>query len=476
MEGGMINNLLSKTVAILGLGKSGMAILRELKKRGVHVIAWDDKEDLRKEASSFGAKIQDLTTLDFSNVEFLVISPAIPHTYPTPNPVVLKAKEAGIKIIDDVEVFVSTYNKSHYIGITGTNGKSTTTALIYHILKENNVKCAIGGNFGIPVFDLPDLGEDGWYVLEMSSYQIELSPSIDFDISVLLNITPDHLDRHNGMDGYVNVKKQIFNRASKKTISNIIAVDDEYTKRIYNEISKNSSRYTHNIPVSFDRKTDGYYVNSKGMLIDNTKNEKKELLDLSTLENLKGKHNWQNIVVSFATCKQVGISTTKIINAIKTFSSLEHRVEKVAEFAGVEFINDSKATNAEATQYAIASLDDVYWIVGGRKKDGGIDILLPQLSKGNIKRIFTIGECEKEFFNKTKKILPSYKMHKLEKAIVKAFKLAIKDLKKGKVKKPTIILSPACASFDQYKSFEKRGEHFKKLVGNIILKYKNKLG
>lgn len=472
----MINNLLNKTVAVFGLGKSGMAVVRELKQRGIHVIAWDNKEELRKEASNFGATIQDLMTVNFSDVEFLVISPGIPHTYPTPHPIAQRAKDAGVKILDDIELFVSTYKNAHYIGITGTNGKSTTTALVHHILKENDIPTAIGGNFGIPVFDLPVLGNDGWYVFEMSSYQIELSPSIDFDISAILNITPDHLSRHNGMDGYVNIKKQIFNRISKKNVSNVIAVDDEYTKKIFNELQKESVSSAHNIPVSFNRKVDGYYVNSFGILIDNTKGEKKELFDLKTLLNLKGKHNWQNIVVSFAVAKSVGIATSKILNAIKTFTPLEHRVEKVADFASVEFINDSKATNAEATQYAISSLDDVYWIIGGRKKEGGIDILMPQLSNGNIKRIFTIGECENEFYNQTKKIVPTYKCHKLDKAVIKAFKLATHDLKKKKVNNPVVILSPACASFDQYKSFEARGEHFKTIVRNIIAKYKNKMG
>lgn len=472
----MINNLLNKTVAVFGLGKSGMAVVRELKQRGIHVIAWDAKEELRKKALGFGATIQDLMTVDFSNVEFLVISPGIPHSHPAPHPIAQRAKDANVKILDDIELFCSTYKDTHYIGITGTNGKSTTTALIHHILKENGIECAIGGNFGIPVFDLPVLDSNGWYVFEMSSYQIELSPSIDFDISALLNITPDHLSRHNGMDGYVNVKKAIFNRASKKNVSNVIAVDDEYTKKIFAEINKESSSSTHNIPVSFERKVDGYYVNANGIMFDNTKGEKKEILDLKTLSNLKGKHNWQNIVVSFAVAKRVGIATSKILNAIKSFTPLEHRVEKVADFAGVEFINDSKATNAEATQYAISSLDDVYWIIGGRKKEGGIDILLPQLSKGNIKRIFTIGECEKEFYQQTKKLVPSYKCHILNKAMMKAFKYAIKDLKKNKVKHPIIILSPACASFDQYKSFEARGEHFKNITKDIIAKYKNKLG
>lgn len=467
----MINNLLNKTVAILGLGKTGMAVARELKQRGVHVIAWDDKENLRKEAEKLQVAIKDLRLVDFSTVELLVISPGIPHTYPEPHPVAKLAKENNVRIISDIELFVSTYKDAKYIGITGTNGKSTTTALIHHILKENGIPCAIGGNFGIPVFDLPILGNDGYYVLEMSSYQIELTPSIDFDISVLLNITPDHLSRHNGMDGYVAVKKRIFTRKSKKDCVNVVAIDDNYTKKIFKELEEEQPK-SKNIPVSFSHKIkNGYYVTTKGMLIDNTKNEAKEIFDLSTLTNLRGKHNWQNIVAVFAAVKKTGLPNSKIINAIKSFTTLSHRIEEVGDCNGVKFIDDSKATNAESVKYAIDSMKDIYWIIGGRQKEGGISILEPQLGDGNIKRVFVIGECEKDFYNVTKKVLPSYKCHKLEKAVIKAYKLAIKDLKKGKVEKPVILLSPATASFDQYKSFEARGDHFKQLFKEIKTKY-----
>ena len=472
----MINKLLNKTVAILGLGKTGMAVARELKVRGVHVIGWDDKEELRKKAAELNVLIQDLKTVDFSKIELLIISPGIPHTYPTPHPVAKLAKEHNVKIISDIELFVSSYKDAKYIGITGTNGKSTTTALIYHVLKENNIPCAIGGNFGIPVFDLPILKNDGYYVFEMSSYQIELSPSIDFDISILLNITPDHLSRHNGMNGYIAVKKQIFNRASKKSGVNVVAIDDNHTKKIFSELCKEQPK-SKNIPVSCGKKVeDGYYVSPNGILIDNSKGEKKEIFDLKTLTNLRGKHNWQNIVAVFAALKKTGLSTTKIIDSIKSFKTLEHRIEDVGTFAGIQFIDDSKATNAESVKYAIDSMDDIYWIIGGRQKEGGIDLLKPQLGNGNIKRVFVIGECEKKFYSDTKPVLPSYKCHKLQKAVYKAFKLALKDLKKGKVKKPVILLSPATASFDQYKSFEERGDHFKSLFKEIKEKYAKKLG
>ncbi len=467
----MINSMLNKSVAVFGLGKSGMAVVRELKQRGIHIIAWDNNENLRNQAAQYGASIQNLIDVDFSSIEFLVISPGIPHTYPEPHPIAKKAKDAGVKIIDDIELFVSTYTQPHYIGITGSNGKSTTCALVYHILKENDIETAIGGNFGIPVFDLPQLSKDGWYVLEMSSYQLELTPSMDFDVAAILNITPDHLSRHNGLEGYINAKEKIFNRKTKKDVLNVVAVDDEHTKKIFKNLSQNSNKSYKTIPVSFDKKVDGFYVNNKGILIDNTKNEKKEIFDLNELENLNGKHNWQNILVAFAICKYVGLSVPKIIKALKTFAPLEHRAEYVKNIMGVDFINDSKATNADATKYTIQSLNDVYWIIGGRKKEGGIDLLIPELSKGYIKRIFTIGECEKEFYNQVKKSVPSYKCHKLDKAVNKAFKLALKDLKKGSVKNPVILLSPACASFDQYNSFEQRGKVFKNIVEQIYLKY-----
>ena len=472
----MINHLLNKTVVILGLGKSGLSTARELKKRGVHVIAWDDNIDAQNKAKELQIKIQNLNSIDFSVVEFLVISPGIPHTYPQPHPMVKLAKQNNVKIISDIELFINTYNKAHYIGITGTNGKSTTTALIYHILKENNIPCAIGGNFGIPIFDLPELNEKGYYVLEMSSYQLEITPSINFDISVLLNITPDHLSRHNGLEGYINAKKLIFNHISKNKFTNIIAIDDLHTKKIFTELSKinHNTKTTVNIPISISKKINGYYTSSKGQLIDNLTNQQMEILNLNTLNNLNGKHNWQNILAAFATTKSINLTTTSIINAIKSFKGLEHRIEKIGVLNGIEFINDSKATNAESAKYAIDSINDIYWIIGGRSKEGGISILLPNLKKGNIKKIFTIGECEKDFYNITKNIIPSYKCHRLENAVLKAFKLALKDIKKGEVKNPTILLSPATASFDQYKSFEERGNHFKQIYKELYSKYYNK--
>ncbi len=468
-----INDLKGKVVAILGLGKSGMSAAKALKKNNISVIAFDSKIELQEQAKNLGVKIQDLETVDFSTIDILVISPSIPHTFPKPHPVVKLAKKHNVPVISDIELFINTYKDANYIGITGTNGKSTTTALIYHILKENNIPCEIGGNFGIPVFDLSALDNDGYYVLEMSSYQLEITPSLDFDFSILLNITPDHLDHHGGMDGYIAAKKLIFNHKTKNNFTNIIAVDDKYTQKIFDELKKQND--SNNISVSFSNNPDADYYISNGNLIDNTDNKNEIFMNLSNLDNLKGIHNWQNILCSIACVKKIIPDTNKIIAAIKTYKPLEHRIETVGKINGITFINDSKATNAESVIHAISSLKDIYFIIGGRKKEGGISILLPEISKGNIKKIFTIGESEDEFYNDTKDLVDTYKCHNLEIATTKAFELAIEDLKNNSDLKPIILLSPATASFDQYSSFEERGKHFKQIFKNLQEKYNKKL-
>ena len=453
----MLDKLLGKNVFVLGLGRSGMSALRELKKHGVHVVAWDELQELRGKAVGLGAQIMTPEEFDFRAAAFLLISPSISHKH---NAYALAFK-AGVPVISDIELFVESHREGRYIGITGTNGKSTTTALVHHILLENNVPTAIGGNFGVAVFDMPPLPKGGWYVLELSSYQLELVPSLDLDIAAFLNITSDHMEHHGSMQAYVDAKLNIFRRARKKRYTNVIAVDDDYTKKIYKELCKDSA--AKNIPVSFDHKTSGLWVNAKGVLMD----DGRELLDTTKLENLRGKHNRQNIVVAFATARAAGISDKGIINAISTFKTLDHRMQKVGELDGVTFINDSKATNADSAYWALTSFDEIYWIIGGRAKEGGITSLAPLFKEGRIKKAFVIGECSRDFYKTTRRDIDTYRCGKLDKAVAKAFKLAVKDIKKGRAVKPVILLSPATASFDQYKCFEERGEHFKRLFAEL---------
>jgi len=449
----MLDKLLGKNVFVLGLGKSGMGAVRELKKHGVHVIAWDEKEELRAGATRMGAQIISPGEFDFRSAALLVLSPSIHHKHPA----FVAAGKAGIPVVSDIELFVTSRTENRFIGITGTNGKSTTTALAHHILSENKIPSAIGGNFGIAVFDMPKLPRGGWYVLELSSYQLELTPGLDLDIAALLNITADHIDHHGSMQAYMDAKMNIFHRARKKRYTNVVAVDDEYTKAAFKELAKDTG--ANNIPVSFERKTPGLWVNIKGVLMDGAR----ELLDTTKLPELRGKHNRQNIAVAFAIARAAGVPDKGIISAISTFKTLDHRMQKVGELDGVEFVNDSKATNADSAYWALTSFDDIYWIIGGRAKEGGISSLAPLFKEGRIKRAFTIGECGKDFYNATKRDIDTYRCGKLSKAVAKAFKLAVRDLKKGRVTKPVILLSPATASFDQYKCFEERGEHFKRL-------------
>ena len=459
----MLDKLLGKNVFVLGLGKSGMSSLIELKKRGVHVIAWDDNKDLRMKAGNFGAQLTPPEEFDFTTAALLLLSPAISRKHYAYQ----AATAAGIPIITDVELFVSSHKGEKFIGITGTNGKSTTTALVYHILKENNVPAVIGGNFGIAVFDMPKLPKGGWYVLELSSYQLELVPSLDLDIAAWLNLTTDHIDRHGSMEAYFDAKFNIMKRAHKKKYTNVIALDDEYTRRVFKMVEKDP--HATNIPVSFDRKVPGPWVNVRGVLMD----DGKELLDTTRLENLKGKHNRQNIAVAFAIARAAGIPDAGIAKAITSFKNLSHRMENIGEVAGIRFINDSKATNAESTRWALGSYDEIYWILGGKPKDDGIEPLTEIFTDERIKRAFTIGAAGKDFHKVIKRDIDSYRCGKLDKAVAKAFKLALKDLKKGRVVNPVILLSPSAASFDQYESFEARGEHFRRLFEELKAKHES---
>ncbi|MCL2439406.1 MAG: UDP-N-acetylmuramoyl-L-alanine--D-glutamate ligase [Alphaproteobacteria bacterium] len=464
----MLNTLLNKTIAILGLGKSGMSTLKTLKQHGVHIIAYDTDEVLRKEAAAIGASIVDLSNHDFTDVDYFLISPGIPHTFPKPHPAAERARLSGTPIISDLDIFVAAHSDYKYVGITGTNGKTTTTALVHHILKEAGVPAALGGNIGIPVFDMPILPAGGIYVLELSSYQLELTPSLDLDIAALLNITPDHLDRHGGMEGYIAAKKRIFNRATKTAGTNIVAIDDTPTKRIFAELENNMPRFK-NLSVSTKSKTADYYVSPKGILFI----KDKETSDLSQFENLKGRHNWQNMGVAWAITSALGVSNSIIAKAISSFENLAHRQQLIGTINGIDFVNDSKATDAEAVLPALETFGDIYWIAGGRMKEGGIKSILPTIAK-KVKRAFLIGECAREFHGDIKKLVKSKRCDKLDKAFKKALKYAEKDLKKGKVAKPVILLSPATSSFDQYKDFEARGAHFIQLFDEAKAKAEKK--
>lgn len=467
-------NLLGKTIAIYGLSKTGFSIAKYLRQNGVYVIAWDDDKNTRDSASLQGIILKNLYEYDFGMLDYLIWSPGIPHTLPKPHPIALKAKDAGVEMISDVEVFINLYPDYQYIGVTGTNGKSTVTGLITHILTVSGINSVCGANYGIPMFDLPKLPKNGVYVLELSSYQIELTSSLNMSCSVLTNLSPDHLDRHGGMNGYADIKSRIFERTDNKQHYNVICIDDEYSKNIFNKI-KNNQDVT--VPVSTRSKLKGIYVTSNGFLIDNFFVDNEKILDLKTITNLRGKHNWQNVANCYAVSQCYGITHDKFIEALKSFINLEHRMETVQIpdcFKNILVVNDSKGTNADATQYALEAYDEIYWIAGGRQKTDGIDPLLHLINDKKIIHGYMIGEATKAFHRLVKDKIDSWRCYNMKRAVYKAFKHILKDLKKGRVVHPTLLLSPSATSWDQYSSFEHRGRDFKNLIKEVTEKYVRK--
>ena len=443
--------------AVLGLARSGIAAARELKRAGAEVLAWDDGEKARAKVAELGLAARPLDGIDWSGIEALVLSPGIPHTHPRPHPAAVAARAAGRPIIGDIELLAEAERSARFLGITGTNGKSTTTALTGHILAHAGRKVAVGGNIGKAVLDLPALGEDGIYVLELSSYQLELMHSMALDVAVLLNITPDHLDRHGGFAGYVAAKKLVFARQSPRQLA-IIGLDDESCRTMAAELKAEGRRVW---PVSVEGGAKGGIYTDGSWLVDDTSGGAERIMDLATLDRLPGRHNWQNIAAAYAGCRGLGLERGEILAALPAFPGLEHRQEFIAEIDGVRFVNDSKATNAEATAKALVCYRPIYWILGGRAKETGLQGL--ETLYGDVAEAFLIGEASERFERELHGAVPTQRCGAMEAAVRAAFAAARRDGRKGAV----VLLSPAAASFDQYNDFEERGRDFRRVVESL---------
>ena len=448
------------TVAVLGLGKSGLSAARALQAGGAEVWAWDDNEDSRKRAADEGLPIVDLQSCDWAQPISLVLSPGIPHSFPAPHPVTDLARHKGCEIISDIELLARAQRGVRFVGITGTNGKSTTTALIGHILEQAGRRVAVGGNLGIPALELEPLSQDGIYVLEMSSYQLEITRSITFDVALLLNISPDHLDRHGGFDGYVAAKKLVFHRQTKPCTA-VIGTDDDTSRGIFESLTAADEQNV--VPVSGSTAVShGVYV-SGGILIDDSSGKAETILDLKDLPNLPGDHNAQNAAAAYAVANALGVSRAEIVAGLRSFGGLPHRQELVDEIEGVRYVNDSKATNADAAARALACYDSIYWIAGGRAKEGGLDGL--EKFYPRIAEVFLIGEAEAAFASVLEGRLHVNRCGTLAKAVGAAAKAAA--AKSNAKTSPVVLLSPACASFDQFPNFEARGTAFKDAVAQL---------
>ncbi|MDX2141880.1 MAG: UDP-N-acetylmuramoyl-L-alanine--D-glutamate ligase [Rhodospirillaceae bacterium] len=442
----------TQRVAVMGLGKSGLSAAAALKAGGAHVSVWDDKAEQRKAANAAGWPLLDAGA-ERLDAACIVWSPGVPHTLPKPHPLAIKARAQNIPLICDVDLLCRAQQAASFIGITGTNGKSTTTALTAHVFRHAGRVTEVGGNLGTPALDLAPLGAFGTYVLELSSYQLELVPSLSLETAIFLNITPDHLDRHGSMDGYVAAKKRIFaNQRHPRTA--IIGVDDAYSANVAEQLTRAGSH--HVMPISVRKALPrGIYVEN-GTLIDASEGRAASVIDLRTIATLPGEHNWQNAAAAYAAARSQGIAPHVIATALKTFKGLPHRQELVAVVNGVSFVNDSKATNADATEKALRCYDNIYWIAGGRAKEGGIESLKPLFPR--IRHAFLIGEAADAFADTLEGNKVSHDLYEdLETAVEDAGERALTDKRPGAV----VLLSPACASFDMFKNFEERGDCFR---------------
>ncbi|SDD95197.1 UDP-N-acetylmuramoyl-L-alanine--D-glutamate ligase [Rhodospira trueperi] len=446
-------------VAVMGLGRSGLAAARALMAGGARVMAWDDAPERRAAAEAETIPVVDLTTADLTGVRAMVWSPGIPHTFPVPHPVAERARAAGTALVCDIELLLGAQPAAFVVGVTGTNGKSTTTSLIGHILAHAGHAPQVGGNLGTSALALEPAGPFGTYVLELSSYQLDLTPSLVCDVAVLLNVSPDHLERHGGLEGYIAAKRRVF-QESLPPRKVCIGLDDTIGRNMHTELVRQDSRDL--IPFAATREVPRGVSAKDGVLVDDIDGKAQRVLNLSDLTALTGEHNAQNVAAAYAACRARGVAAHQIAEAIRTFPGLAHRHETVATVDGVLFVNDSKATNAEAAEKAILCHDDIYWIAGGKPKEGGIDRIEPHLDR--IVHAYLIGEAADAFATFLDRNEVPYSIcGTLEKAVPLAFQHAVEDEEEA----PVVLLSPACASFDQFTDFEARGDAFKALVAEL---------
>jgi len=449
-----------QNLAVFGLGASGTAAAMALAGSGARVLAWDDDDDARQKAASAGIALTDLYGCDWSTVDALVLAPGIPLTH-KPHKVVTLATAADCPVVGDIELLFEACPTARFIAVTGTNGKSTTTALIGHILKAAGADVQVGGNLGPPMLAFDPPGEAGVFVLELSSYQLDLTRQASFDVAVLLNISPDHLDRHGGLDGYIAAKRRIFrDRTSGGPVQTaIIGVDDAHGKSIHDEMRSRPGWRT--VPISSGQRLDGGVFVIDGILFDSTTGPPVEVCVLNGIPTLPGSHNWQNAAAAFAAARAADVDAEIITRALATFPGLPHRQEVVGEIGGVRYVNDSKATNGDAAARALACYDNVYWIAGGLPKEGGLVDVRPWL--GRVRHAFLIGAAEAQFAEELDGITPLSRCGDLATAVQAAHRMAQADGLTGAV----VLLSPACASFDQWKNFEARGDAFRAMVGAL---------
>jgi len=433
-------------IAVVGLGRAGLPAALRLRAWGADVTCWDDGAPQRDAAEQAGLVLRDLRQGGL-RFDALLLSPGIPHTYPQPHPIAARAIEAGVPILCDVEYLYRAVraagSAARFIGVTGTNGKSTTTALTHHLLRRAGRVSEVGGNLGPPALGLNMLGVEGSYTLEMSSYSLERIATVGFNIGVMLNLSPDHLDRHGSMAGYAAAKTNIFARQVSGDVA-VLGQDDDWSTGMAAGIAARL------VPISgLKRAPGGIWAEGRAL-----RDEAGAIADLDSAPALPGSHNAQNAAAATAIAFACGLSRDDVAAGLADFAGLPHRQERVGVVAGVVFVNDSKATNADSTARALASYARVVWIAGGMAKEGGIESLARFFPR--IARALLIGR-DAPILAATLAAagVPHEVVGTLENAVAQAARRA---------EAPVVLLSPACASFDQFSGFDARGERFRALV------------
>jgi UDP-N-acetylmuramoylalanine--D-glutamate ligase len=448
-----LHHLAGQTVGIFGLARSGLATVRAARDGGAgQVWAWDDKAEAREAAAALAATVAEPAGWPWPELALMVLSPGVPLTHPAPHPVVGLAETHGTEIVCDAELlFREIEGRAPIAAITGTNGKSTTTALLGHILAEAGLAAHVGGNIGRSALDLPTPAKEDVYVLEMSSYQLDLARRFRPDVAVWLNLTPDHLDRHGGFAGYRKAKERIFANMTNADTA-IVGIDEPAMEEVAAALRDRAGEpRLRTVSVRRHAGAD-LFVDAEGRLHE----EGRLVADLGGFDRLRGAHNWQNMAAAYAAARALRLEPDAIMAGMASFPGLAHRMEVVGRRGRVLFVNDSKATNAEAAAPALASLSPIYWIAGGLAKEGGIAPLahlFPHIAKA-----YLIGRAADQFSATLAGCVPHVIAGDLETAV----RLAAADAGADPAPEPAVLLSPACASFDQFADFEARGEAFRR--------------
>ncbi len=457
-----ITTFAGRTVAVFGLGRSGLATCRALAAGGAAVVADDDSAESRKAAAAAGFAVADLHGADWSRFAALVLAPGVPLTHPEPHWTVTMARKAGVEVIGDIDLFCRERAKlcpeAPFVAVTGTNGKSTTTALIAHLLAGAGRDVQLGGNIGTAILDLAPPAPSRVHVIEMSSFQIELTPSLAPSVGVLLNISPDHLDRHGTMQNYAALKARLVARAGRP----IVGVDDDWCRDIADRL-RLASRSWVDLVSARSRVSNGWYaVESELVSRAPWTGPLGAFADLAGIGSLRGRHNAQNALAASAAAMALGVAPADVAGALRTFPGLPHRLEEIGRRARTLFINDSKATNADSTATALAAFPgDVFWILGGKPKEGGITTLSEHFAK--IAKAYLIGEATEAFAATLGDRVAFERCGTLDRAVV----AAARDAAASAAAEPVVLLSPACASYDQFRNFEVRGARFRELVAAL---------